>query len=344
MIRAYYTTQALAICLEKERTKMLLISASQRGNEIGERLKGLFDDLEIITREEVVKYGLKDVTKKAVKNHKTIIFVSSTGIAVRAIAPWVEDKTKDPAVIVIDRDARYVISLLSGHIGGANETTNKIANYLGSAAIITTATDSLGVMAPDLISKKYNLEIESMQSCKEIAVRLIEGEKIAFIDEDNIIPLPSGYVKEGQGANYNLVVTNRSHVPAADLKLIRKNIVLGIGCRKNIESDKMREFILASLKKLNINLLAINKIVSIDIKKDEKCIIDLASYLKVPFKVYSREEINQVKVDFEGSDFVEENVGVRGVSEPCVLLADAQIIQGKTAHSGMTLCVGKLQD
>ncbi|HHX61200.1 MAG TPA: cobalt-precorrin 5A hydrolase [Epulopiscium sp.] len=321
---------------------MILISATQKGNKIGETLKDVFGELEIITREAVVKDSLQKVTQEAMEKHKTIIFVSSTGIAVRAIGPWVKDKTKDPAVIVIDAQAKYVISLLSGHIGGANQITNEIANYLGAMPIITTATDGLELMAPDLISTEYNLEIDSMEKCKEISVHLIQGEAVAFIDEDHLIPMPKGYVGASKETHYRVVVTNKAHLPNATLKLIRKNIVLGIGCRKNIDPEKMRQYILSQLDHLNIHPLAIKEIVSIDIKKEEQCIIELSEHLKVPFKVYSKEQINTVEVEFEGSDFVEQNVGVRGVSEPCVILAGAQIIQGKTKYEGMTLCVGKL--
>lgn len=321
---------------------MILISATQKGDEIGKSLKGTYKDLDIITREEVVKQTIQAVSKRAIDKHEAIIFVSSTGIAVRAIAPWIKDKTKDPAVIVIDAQAKYVISLLSGHIGGANRLTREIARALGATPIITTATDGLGIVAPDLISSEYDLEIESMEKCKEISVHLIEGQKVAFIDEEDMIPIPKGYVEKDTGANHTLVVTNKAYVPGASLKLIRKNIILGIGCRKGIESDKMQAFILSELKQLNIHSLAVKEIVSIDIKKEEKCIIDLSSYLQVPFRVYSKEAINQVEGEFEGSDFVQEQVGVRGVSEPCVILAGGQIIQEKTKHEGMTLCVGIL--
>lgn len=320
---------------------MILISVTQKGDKTGEKLREIYEELEIISREEVVKGGLQQVTQRAVAKHQAIIFVSSTGIAVRAIAPWVKDKTKDPAVIVIDAQERYVISLLSGHIGGANQITKEIASYLGAVPIITTATDSLGIIAPDLISQKYNLAIESMEKCKEISVKLIEGKAVAFIDEDELIPIPEGYVEANEGADATIVVTNKAHVPNASLTLIRKNIVLGIGCRKNIEAAKMQRFVLSELKKLNIHPLAIKKIVSIDIKKEEKCIVALSSYLQVPFKVYSKEEINRVKVDFQGSDFVAQQVGVRGVSEPCVILEGAQIIQEKIKYEGMTLCIGK---
>ena len=334
-------TQDLLICLDKERMPMILISATQKGNTIGAKLKSEFPQLEVMTREEMVKEGLKDITKKAIENHSTIIFVASTGIAVRAIAPWVKDKTVDPAVIVIDSEGKYVISLLSGHIGGANKITEQIAEYLGSMPIITTATDQLGIIAPDIISQEYDLIIESMDKCKEVSVQLIQGEKVAFIDEDHRIPLPKGYVDASERAKYQVVVGNRRNVPQADLQLIRKDIVLGIGCRRDVDPTKMREYILRELEDFNIHPLAVKEIVSIDIKKDEKCILELAQYLQVPFKVYSKDEINQLDYDFKGSDFVQSQVGVRGVSEPCVILAGARIIKEKSKFEGMTLCIGK---
>lgn len=334
-------TQGSPICLDRVQIQMILISATQKGNKIGIRLKQAFPRLEIVTREQMVEQGLKDITKKAVESHNTIIFVASTGIAVRAIAPWVNDKREDPAVIVIDSEGRYVISLLSGHIGGANNITQEIAAHLGSMPIITTATDQLGIVAPDMISQEYHLIIESMEKCKEISVQLIQGEKVAFIDHDHLIPLPKGYVDANEEAKCRVVVSNQWNVSQADLQLIRKNIVLGIGCRKDVDPTKMRKYILRELEIVNIHPLAVEEIVSIDIKKDEKCILELSKYLQVPFKVYSKEEINQLDYDFQGSDFVESQVGVRGVSEPCVILAGAQVIKKKSKFEGMTLCIGK---
>jgi len=323
---------------------MILISATEKGNKVGEKIKVSFPGLKIITKEQIVEQGLKEITKEAMESYSTIIFVSSTGIAVRAIAPWVKDKKEDPAVLVVDSEAKYVISLLSGHIGGANEMAEYVATCLGAHPIITTATDQLGITAPDIISRKHNLVIENMEKCKAISVQLIQGEKVAFIDQDGLIPLPKGYVDTNQGAKYQVIVSNQKDIPKADLQLIRKNIVLGIGCRKNIDSTKMREYILKELDNLNINPQAVERIVSIDIKKEEECIVGLAKYLQVPFEVYSKDDINQVEEPFEGSEFVEKQVGVKGVCEPCVILSGAQIIQAKSKFEGMTLCIGKKEN
>ena len=333
--------QGSPICLDRVQIPMILISATEKGDKIGEKLKQAFPELEIVTRDQMVEEGFKDITKKAMQEYNTIIFVASTGIAVRAIAPWVKDKKVDPAVIVIDSEGKYAISLLSGHIGGANKITEQIGDYLGSMPIITTATDQLGIIAPDIISQEHHLIIESMEKCKEISVQLIQGEKVAFIDHDQLIPLPKGYVDASEKTKYQVVVSNLRHVPQADLQLIRKNIVLGIGCRKDADPTKMKEYILRELESINVHPLAVKEIVSIDIKKDEKCILELSKYLQVPFKVYSKKEINQLDYDFKGSDFVEKQVGVRGVSEPCVILAGAQIIKEKSKFEGMTLCIGK---
>ncbi len=322
---------------------MILISVTGQGDEIGKQLQKAFPKLTFISRRSVVGEGLKVVTKKAIETSSTIIFVASTGIAVRAIAPWVKDKKTDPAVLVIDSQGQYVISLLSGHLGGANQMTKKIASCLGASPIITTATDQLGILAPDVISKKYNLVIENMDQCKAISVHLIEGEQVAFIDQDKVIPLPKGYVEPSEGVPYQVVVSNKARVPEVDLQLIRQNIILGIGCRKNVDPSKMQAYILKALKDENIHPLAIKKIVSIDLKKDEPAIVALADYLNVPFKVYSKEAINEVKEPFNRSDFVKDKVGVPGVCEPCVILTGAKIIKEKDKYEGMTLSIGQIE-
>lgn len=319
---------------------MIVISVTKNGNKIANKLQSIFPNLKIVTREDVVEVGLKNITKTAMKEYKTIIFIASTGIAVRAIAPWVRDKRTDPAVLVIDSEATYVISLLSGHLGGANKVAEYIGKSLELTPIITTATDQLGIISPDIISLEHNLEIEDMKKCKQISVHLIEGEQVGFLDEDNIIPIPKGYVKPNKETKYQVIVSNKAHLNNANLQLIRKNIVLGIGCKKNVSEHIMRDYILEQLEKINIHPMAVERIVSIDIKKEEKCIVELAKYLKVPFDTYSKDKINNVNYKFDGSDFVEKSVGVRGVCEPCVVLAGAKIIKEKSKHNGITLCIG----
>jgi len=328
--------------------KYAVITFTQKGDQIAEIL-GLTLNIDLYSKKKHDNFNFKEVSKKVMENYKAIIFISSTGIAVRAIAPYLKSKDVDPAVLVIDNSCKFVISLLSGHIGGANEITSEVSNILGAQPIITTATDNLGILAPDMIAKENNLVIDDLKKAKEITSFLVDRKKIGFYDEKGIIQTPTGYssnLEDTSGVLY--ISSNQRIISELDgymkpmLKLIRKNIVIGIGCRKNFETLKMRQTVLKMLLEYNIDIRAIKAITTVDVKKDELAINELVDYLKCNLYIFTTDDIRAVQHKFCGSDFVEKTIGVRAVCEPCVELSGARIIKNKMKLNGMTLCVGEV--
>ncbi len=330
--------------------KVAIISVTAQGDIIAKKLKGKLD-IDLYSRETIKEVGIKSLVGKIFKDYRAIIFISSTGIAVRAISSYLESKDKDPAVLVIDNSAKFVISLLSGHLGGANELTLRVAEILKSTPVITTATDNMGVTAPDIIAKNYDLTIDNLKDAKSIAALLVDHKKVGFIDSDHKIPIPEGYTDDLKHVEGIVYVTNKlnelldSHKKnMATLKLIRKNIVLGIGCRKNFDNKKMKFIIEDILKEKNIEEKAVKIISTVEVKKDEEAIIKLSEYLGCELKIFSLEQIKAIQHKYEGSDFVEKTIGVRAVCEPCVQLAGGINITEKIKKDGMTLCIGELQE
>lgn len=327
-----------------------VISINKQGDAIARKIISYYDDLKkdvkLVSKVLDANFNLKESTKNLWNNCEAIIIIGSTGIAVRAIASLVEHKSKDPAIIVIDVNELFVISLLSGHLGGANEYTYELSKLLGSTAVITTATDNIGVEAPDLIAKRNSLIIEDYSKIKIISSALVNREGVYFKDDENLISIPKGYKETDVIRNNLLWVTNKLHDVNYDestsLRLIRRNVVLGIGCRKNISSSKLLDFVLKTLEENNIDRRAVIKIGSIDIKKEEKAIVNLAKSLNSEFITFSKEEIKEVQHNFEGSDFVEKSIGVRAVCEPAVLLLHGKILLEKSAFEGMTISIGEL--
>lgn len=328
--------------------KIAVIYFTSQGRDIANKLS------EAISIDKFSKYDLEDfnlnkVTEKAMKNYQGIIFIGATGIAVRAIAPYILSKDKDPAVVVVDNGARYAISLLSGHLGGANELCLEVSKILEAEPIITTATDNLGLEAPDVISKNFNLIIEDLKKAKDIASLLVEGKKVAFIDEENLISKPKGYVEGLKAAEGIVVVSNKlisehTKVALKSLKLIRRNIVLGIGCRKNYEEKLMREKVMKTLEEYNIDLRAVKSIATVEVKKHEKAILSLKEELNCSMNIFTIEDIKKVEHKYKGSDFVQKTIGVRAVCEPCVELSGAEILTEKLSLEGMTLCIGQIKE
>ncbi len=299
-------------------------------------------------------FSLKTITKEAMNNSEGIIFISSTGIAVRAIAPFLEGKDKDPGIVVVDLSCKYAINILSGHLGGGNELTYKVSEILNSMPIITTASDNLGLIAPDILAKENNLIIEDLKKAKYMAALLIDKKIIGIKDDYNIIKISNGYEKiqylreDCIWITHCLKSSNNEDIEKNDysriLRLIKNDIVLGIGCRKGTTYEKLYDFVNANLIKYNLDIRAVSRIVSVDIKANEEGIIKLAEKINCPFKTFSKDEIKTVQDKYDKSEFVFKTLGITGVCEPSVDLAGAEVIISKIKHEGMTLAIGVLRN
>ncbi|SHI21172.1 cobalt-precorrin 5A hydrolase [Clostridium intestinale] len=318
-----------------------ILSVSSLGDILGEKLSKNFSSV-YFSKDKIKAVGLNEITKEAMEKAKGIIFISSTGIAVRAIATYLKGKTIDPGVVVVDAKGEYAISLLSGHLGGGNELAVKVSEILKAMPIITTATDSLGVKAPDMISKENNLLISDMKKAKDISAFLIEGKKVVFEDEDKIIDIPKGYIECTEGSENlpKVKVTNKISGSEA-LVLVRKNLILGIGCRKDVPKEKMLNFIRESLKEYGYREDSVLKISTIDLKSKEEAILNISQVFSVPLEIHSRGEVRKIEHLFKCSDFVRKSIGVGAVAEPCVYLSGGEIVVERISKEGMTLCIGE---
>lgn len=334
--------------IEWQKMKIAIISVTKNGDSnslvLKEKLQEFSANIKIYFKSEVKTLGLNNVCKEAMTSYEAVIFISSTGIAVRGIAPFIKSKDKDPAVVVVDNSSKYAISLLSGHLGGANELTALVSEILGAEAIITTATDNLNIKAPDLFAKENNLIIDSLKDCKDIAALLVEGKKVGFYDEDNKLDIPKGYRDSLEGVDGVMYVTNKLNLNTSKkaLKLIRKNIVLGIGCRKDYDEDTMEKTVFEVLEKYNLDIRSVKVIGTVEIKAEEKAILRLQKRLSCDLNIFSIDDIRKVEHKYEGSDFVRKTIGVGSVCEPSVELSGAEILIDKLKLNGMTLCIGKL--
>lgn len=310
------------------------------GEKLGKELGGVY-----FSKDKVKEVGLDKLSKEVMEKAEGIIFISSTGIAVRAIAPYLKGKTIDPGVVVVDAKGQYAVSLLSGHLGGGNELAIKVSEVLKAIPIITTATDSLGVKAPDMIAKENNLLISDMKKAKNISAFLIEGKKVVFEDEDKIIYIPKGYIEcDESSENLPKVKVTNKISDSENLVLVRKNVILGIGCRKDVRKERMLNFIIASLKKYGYREDSILKISTIDLKAKEEAILNISQVFNVPLEIHSRGEVRKIEHLFKCSDFVRKSIGIGAVAEPCVYLSGGEIIVERISKEGMTLCIGERRE
>lgn len=319
-----------------------VISVTKKGDCLAYLIKENID-CNVINSTFFKGSNLEDITKECFKESKYIIFISSTGIAVRAISKFIKDKKVDPGVIVVDVCNNFTISLVSGHLGGANYMTQKISEILNNTPVITTATDNLKIKAPDILAKENNLIIDDFNMAKRIASRLVNNKKVYFFDDRNILKVPDGYLNTTKIKENTVVITDEVISDKNILILLRKDIILGIGCKKGTSFQKLKDFVFKELKLRNIDLRSVKSIGSIDIKKDEECIKLLAKELKVDLHFFEKEEIEKVQDEFIGSEFVRKITGVKAVSGPSVKLLNGEILEEKLIFEGITLSIGRLR-
>lgn len=298
-----------------------------------------------------IEGGIKNILKDLIQKYDGIVFISAIGIAVRMMTPYIKDKRYDPAVVVVDDMARYSISLLSGHIGGANTLCEYIGNAIGAMPIITTASDARGIESIDMYAKRMNLHIEDMEDVKNITSMMVNGKKIGFYSEingaikyNNLVYLSNEdinlYKNDMDGV---ICVTSNENV---DIKtphciLRPKNLNIGIGCKKGISGYRIIESIRNVFKENNLSEKSLKSAGTIEIKKDEQGIIEACKYFKLPLKIFTKEEIQKVENKFEKSEFVKSKIGVYSVCEPCAYLLGGQIVVNKKKVNGITIAVSK---
>ncbi len=273
-------------------------------------------------------------------DHDALLFIGASGIAVRTIAPFVKDKTTDPAVLCIDEAANFVVSLLSGHIGGANALATQVAALTGATPVISTATDVNHTFAVDVFATQNRLDIASMPLAKAVAVAILHGQAVGLFSD---FPL-NGEIPKALTLNVpqkiNIAICAQNPNRADSLWLRPKPYVLGIGCKRNTPADQIAQAVDHFLATQNISLADIAYLASIDLKKDEVGILSLAQQARIPFYTYSTEDLMAVEGTFSTSPFVQKTTGVDCVCERSAVLAGGgTLITPKTAGNGITLAL-----
>lgn len=270
-----------------------------------------------------------------------LLFIGSTGMAVRGIAPWVQSKKTDPAVIVMDEEGKFVISLLSGHIGGGNRLCRLLAEGLGAVPVITTATDVNNKFSVDEWAARSGLAIEDMAAAKRVSAAILEGNIPLYSDYPVSSPLPSG-VKFGREGEIGIYIGWRNISPfGTTLRLIPRVLNLGIGCRRGTTEEKIAEGVKKALK--NIPMEAILKVVSIDLKQDEPGLLEFCRKRGLKAVFYSAEELNRVPGDFPASARVKRITGVDNVCQRAAMVDGKRCILEKQAMDGVTVALAETE-
>jgi len=324
--------------------KVVILAITKNGIEIGQKLKRYFSDFEIYAPKKFsdekkgVHWYDESTGQKIVelfKNNDAIICLFSLGAVIRLLAPHIKDKKTDPAVIVIDDNANFVISVLSGHLGGANELSNEIAKKIGSTSVVTTAADVNKTIAVDLVGKEFGWRIHDDSNVTRISAFMVNKEKIGIFQNagekewwrgkipENITFFSNFEDLKNSDCKGYLLITNEK----IEDKDIMKNsviyrvpsLVIGIGLHWDTSKETIMKGVNETLEKFGLNQNEIARFVSIKKDKDVVGLIELGEEMNIPVEYISREELATITTPnpsktvkaFEGTASVSEAAAIK---------------------------------
>ena len=313
--------------------------------------------------------GFADFFKESFHSTDALVGVMATGIIIRAIAPYLESKLVDPAVIGVDATGKFIISLLSGHYGGANELTKIIAEGIGGIAVITTATDVTGKQSVDDLARSLHLSIQNPESLVAVNSAIVNGDHmvVVLLGDVQIATEQIGCyeIKRAKSASEALEILNGYDAGAivTDQPLPRntftidkivkpftmlkpKRIVVGLGARKESSVQSIVEAVEKALEETHLLLANVERFATVDIKRDSPQMIEAAEHLGKPLDFLSVDALRSVnhKDLSPDSEMVQRKIGVGGVSERAALLKAGKtpkLILKKTKLNGVTVAIAE---
>ena len=350
--------------------KLAVWAITPNGARLADRLADSFKEVTVYispnlthTRSSHVLFERLSVTlAEKFRQYTGHIFIMSTGIVVRVLAPLVQNKIKDPAVVVVDDLGKHAISLLSGHIGGANELARDIAHIVEAKPVITTATDINAVPAIDVIAVENGFVIENPGAIKSVNMALLNKKRITVYDPANLL----GEILDSEkyAALFNRMhdfqeflqqfeIHNNSCVyiddriaelPSHVLILRPPSLVAGIGCNRGTYSNEIDSHLKEVLKASRLASTSLKCLASIDVKQDEAGLFRVADRLKLPIKFFTREQLRQAKGIRNPSSVVEKYVGVESVCEAAAILAsrNGRLIIPKHSTQNVTVAIARI--
>lgn len=332
--------------------KIAIISVSDKGQKLAIDLKKRLELDSTIIKTDLYHKNVKNYFPILFHEYDAIVAIMASGILIRSIAPLIESKVTDPAVLNIDDNSNFVISTLSGHLGGANELTHKISKLIDATPVITTSTDVNKKLGIDIFARDLYLSIDNTKEILYFNKAILDGSEISLTINPNC---NFDYLHEYLNNNTleinvsiyysSKINTHEIHVCLDEHKIILKErkIVVGIGCKKNKECKFIYDALKKSLIELNISTERVNMLASAEIKKDEKGILELSDKLNVPVNFVEMDKLKLFSSnDVSKSEFVKSKFGIYGVCEPSALITagfDSKLIYKKTSYNGVTIAI-----
>jgi cobalt-precorrin 5A hydrolase len=354
--------------------KIAIVAITRHGVKLADKLKSLLGrgDLFVSSkfRSEVKEANFFEVSLRELVAgiwplYDAFVFFVSLGAVIRIIAPHIKDKHVDPAVITIDDNATFVISVLSGHIGGANELTEDIARLLGATPVITTASDVGRTIPVDILGRQFGWMLEGEENTTKVSAAVVNRERVGLFQDagekdwwkretpipENIKIYDSFDAMVSEECAAYLIITDRvfdesySSILHKAVLYRPKSLVLGVGCDRGVSADEIEELVVSTLKKNGLSLKSVRSIATIDNRKKEKGINEFAEKYGLPIQYFTRDELNQVKDVPNPSEMAMKYLGVIGVAEPAAILGSrwGELVIPKVKSKMATLAVARIR-
>lgn len=344
--------------------KAAVFAVTGRGLEAARRIAGAMDGVTVYGPSEVKERGIAKLVERAFDEFGALVFVCASGIAVRSVAPLLTSKDRDPAVVVVDEAARYAISLVSGHLGGANRLARELGSILGAEPVVTTATDAMGLPCVEDIMERFSLRADDVSRIKAVNSAILCGGPVAVVDGDDerseamreafgdcgvFIFGPTPTLFRDLGACVLITPADPPGLPEGleDRTLVLRpaEFVLGVGCRRGVTVGEVETAVDTALEEAGISPKSVRNLASIDIKSNETGLVEFARGRGLNIRFYSALELERVAPPSGSSPVVMDAAGTGAVSEPAALLSagSLRLWRNKKAYGKVTVAVAKAQ-
>jgi cobalt-precorrin 5A hydrolase len=348
--------------------KVSVLAITKNGIKIGLELKKLSNSWKIYApskfsdNDAQIEWYSESTSNKIAELFKTsdaLVCIFSLGAVIRLVSPYIKDKKTDPAVLVIDDKAKFVISVLSGHIGGANQFTQNIAEKLGGTPVITTAADVNKTIAVDLLGREFGWEIEDDSTVTKISAFMVNEEEIGVFQDAgnkdwwnkklpiNVIIYSSIEELEKSQAKGFLIMTdkeiNNEEILKNSVVYRPPTLVVGVGLHGDTTKETIREGLNDCLEKYKLSAKSIAKLVSIKKQQDVQGLIDLGNEMNVPIEYFEKEELAQIEIP-NPSETVQAFEGTPSVSEAAAIKSSGGqlVVEKQKFPPNLTIAIARI--
>ena len=347
-----------------------IIAITRKGARLGNQLLSLLPESQLYVparfASEAGGYGFQEpvgeVIKREFGNCRALVLIMAVGVAVRSLASELRSKCQDPSVVVVDEAGKSVVSLLSGHLGGANELARTVASAIGAQPVITTASDVSETIAVDRLGREFGWELENEAKVTKVSAAIVNGDDVgAYRDAGernwckdslpgNICVFASLEALEESGCQAALIITDRllgqEHQALLERAVIYrpKSLVVGIGCNLGTSCSQIEEAVTQVLLEHRLSVTSIRNIATIDLKRDEQGLMEFAQRHNLPLEFFTKETLSQTKFPSSPSGMTFKWIGTPAVCEPAALLSSksTRLVVPKTKLGNIAIAVARV--